>query len=531
MSNKVFIIFGIAAGMISGLIIGLLVFNYLQQKSSNNKHVNVGIISGTVDLNGEVTADSYITILARDGDKISFDIIVDKLEAKDTTTWAWHNAEDNKIYEIKAVLYVDGNKNSESNPIVVTAPAVDEKLVINSKYQPAAAVTPAAAATISGGIDLNGAIGPKSFISVFAKEITEPNFKLLMNNVLASDGSQWSWNQAKTGKQYQLKATLYVNGSYAGDSQIIVVTAPANNEILRINSTYRLVNVKSSITGSINVNGAIPDQSTLTVYKKAVNENSYFPVVQGIRAVDGLAWRFDDAVAGVEYNIKAVIFNNNNSIGESQIIDVTAPAGNEIFNFNLNSKMSQPPSVVTVSCNGQVSDYWKLVLSYPSISNVSQYWIRIGRQPGWNDIGEYRLPSSNQNPQIYNINDNSNIKNGQSYYVDYAYSNCGSCNYINAFSQFSRTLQFSCPLLQPTPTSGPAPTLTPAPTSPPQPTPTSSPQPTATPKIAQCNESCGADGYQCTSGLDCITDPALIGSGVCRNPNCQDETSCVCPPQ
>ena len=86
MNNRLLIVLGIVAGIVSGMVIGIFSYNFIQKKpSSNNKPANVGIISGTIDLNGEVTADSYITVLAREGDKISFDKVLLVDDGKDTT--------------------------------------------------------------------------------------------------------------------------------------------------------------------------------------------------------------------------------------------------------------------------------------------------------------------------------------------------------------------------------------------------------------------------------------------------------------
>jgi len=64
------------------------------------------------------------------------------------------------------------------------------------------------------------------------------------------------------------------------------------------------------------------------------------------------------------------------------------------------------------------------------------------------------------------------------------------------------------------------------------PTPTSVSPPTPTPSLANCNESCFPGETECAEGLSCITDcdpdTGDCGGLVCRNPNCETESSCVC---
>jgi uncharacterized repeat protein (TIGR01451 family)/LPXTG-motif cell wall-anchored protein len=66
----------------------------------------------------------------------------------------------------------------------------------------------------------------------------------------------------------------------------------------------------------------------------------------------------------------------------------------------------------------------------------------------------------------------------------------------------------------------PTPTVTPTPT--PTTTPTVTPTPTATPTGApnSCGGTCGSN-YNCSGGLFCF-------NGFCRNPSCQDDSSCNC---
>ncbi len=489
------------------------------------------VISGTIDLNGSVAPESTISILVKKTDEKEFMVAESNLPAKDGAGWSWSDALTNKMYDLKAVLYANGQKQNESSVIIVTAPATEEILRINSTYSPPAPLT--LPAVISGTIDLNGHSNPQMTISLFEKEFSSEDFKLINSNIQAVDGTTWNWSGGNPGKIYQIKAVLYEDTTIFGESQTITVAVPADNEVLRINSLSvptvtpsPAPTGKATLWGTVQINGSIPAGSSIAVFKKDQNDSQYIQIVK-LGAADDVQWGWNDAIGGRQYLLKAVLTNNNVFLGESPELAATAPADHEILIVNIGSKPPKPQSGVTYQCNSLSNNNWTATLNYQAINNAQTYWIEVGDQPGNNNIINAKVPSTNQSTQTFTLN---NVVNNNTYYVQYAYANCSGCTDSSQFSLFSGMTQMVCSNNPtPTPTPSPAPTNTPMPTNTPQPTLTSTPAPTSTPtpKLSACDESCGGSGYDCVEGLSCV-DQGAIGSSKCRNQNCPDEESCIC---
>jgi len=489
------------------------------------------VISGNIDLNGVVNDKSTISILAKkNGDK-DYTTVASNLPAKDNLNWIWSEALSNSTYNVKAVLYINNQKQTESEVIAVTAPAVGETLRINSTYVPDQ--NEEIVNAITGAIDLNGQVTKSSTISIFAKEKEVKDFQLIMSNISAVDKISWGWSGGKVGKIYQIKAVLYNKEVKIGESNVITVAAPASNEVLRINSDYKPPVPQPTITsiwGEVHINGQIPTGSYVTVYKKASADNQYVVIIDKLGAADGVQWGWNNAVSGTNYLLKATLTSNNGVLlGQSPEVNMTAPASSEILSIDIGSRLPKPPNGMTIQCNSFANNVWVGTLNYQAVGSAQTYWIQVGTQSGGNDFTNVKVPTNNQSNQTFTIN---NVVNNTNYYAQYAYSNNSNSTDPSSFSFFSNVLQFNCQpgptaTPQPQPTYTPYPTYTPVPTATPVP-PTNTPVPASpTPKISHCDESCGSNGYECVDGLSCVNFGA-IGSERCRNSSCQEETDCTC---
>ena len=489
------------------------------------------VISGNIDLNGEVNESSTISIVAKKSSEKDYVVVAKDLPATDQVSWSWSEAVSNQSYDIKAILYVDNKNKGESDVLTTVAPAVEETLRINSTYTSGKVDVITA---ITGAIDLNGPVTKQSTISIFVKTKEDKDYSLVMSGISAVDKISWGWSGGKAGKIYQIKAILYNGNANIGESNIITVTAPANNEILRINSTYTAPvqpqPTKVSIWGEVRINGQIPTGSKVAIYRKLTTDTQYTKIADNLGAADGVQWGWNEAVNGMHYIIKATLTNNNIVIGQSAEVNIVAPANDEILSIDVGSKPTKPANGMTVQCNSLSNNVWVGTLNYQSVGNAQMYWIQVGTQNGGNDVINTKAPTNNQSNQNFTVN---NLANNTTYFAQYAYANCSNCTDAASYSYFSNVLQFNCQpgptaTPQPQPTYTPYPTYTPVPTNTPVP-PTNTPvPPSPTPKIARCNESCGSSGYECVDGLNCVSFGA-IGSDVCRNPSCQDQTDCTCP--
>ena len=486
------------------------------------------VISGSIDLNGVIPNNSSISLLVKKQGDANFSPIINNLPAENGADWEWSKATKGVMYEVMASLYQDKTKLGDSSIIRITAPSTGQTLVINSTYKPSLQQ-----ATISGGIDLNGAVTNQSNIALYQKKENETEFNLITDQIAARDGSSWSWDGAIAGEVYTIKALLYVDGQYMGESPVIEVTAPATDEILRINSQYSAPPEKATVSGSFNINGPIPSNTIVTIYKQGPGDASFVKLFN-MPASNGVQWSWSGAIQGAQYQMKASLWNNNNDIGDSQVITLTAPASNETFviNYSVSGRAAvQPPNSPAVQCVSQSGNSWTANLNFQSVAGTNTYWIQVGSQSGGNDIVNTQVGSNGQTSQTYTMN---NINNGSSYFAEYAASTCVNCTGSNQYSPFSNVLQFTCrpqsPTATPTPLP-PQPTYTPYPTSTPlptnTPTPTNTPIPTLPPRTSACNQTCGSNGYSCVTGLQCVSG-SLPGSQVCRNPNCTSEADCNC---
>ncbi len=507
--------------IIGGILVIALAFVYFFSGK-----LSPGVISGTIDLNGVVPQGATISVLAQKSGQKDFTPVVTSLNAVDGVEWSWDGATKGKTYTIKAEIISKGKTISDSAPLTVTATATEEVLRINSTYTPSPSYT-----TIQGTIDLNGAVTTASSIAVYQKRSTDTEFSLIIENVSAQDGASWSWGEAVAGNMYDVKAILTVNGEYAGESAVVAMAAPASNEVLTINSQYSPPPTTTTISGSFNINGSLPSGSTLSLFKQAPTDTSYVQIGSNISPTNGTTWSWNGATQGVQYNIMAIAYQNGSNIAQSQVINVAAPAANEVLTINTGNPTPQPPNSPTAQCVSQSGGTWTVNINYQQVSGANQYLLQVGSKPGGNDVVNYYASSTGQSTQVYTI---SSINNGQTYYAQYASSTCSSCTQSSSFSPFSNLLQFACNTASPTPTPTPYPqqptyTPYPTPTAVPTsiPTPTFTPTPTLPPQTSGCNQNCGGDGYSCASGLQCASGTGL-GGNVCRNPNCTAETDCTC---
>lgn len=453
------------------VIFGILAFFYSQNKKNNgsiglNKNVS---ITGEVDINGMVPDGSIISISKKDVNSQNFETIISDLVATDKTKWEWKNAKEGQNYEIIAYLSKNGKEIAKTSSMFVSAPATEEILRLNIASP---TFTPEEKkqnkliekAAISGNLNINGYVPVKSKIVILQSEQSTDAFSVAIDNVNPIDGSAWIWPDANKGFVYTIKAYLYQNdGKLIGQGDPVIVPAPAKNEVLTINSkAFRPLPSAVSISGSINLNGFVPNNSSIVIYQRIVGTKDFLVAVNGVNASNGTKWEWKGAREGTQYELMAVIKQKQDNgtdkdISTSTNLIVSAPAQNEIFNINSNISIPAPNSIPSYNCNYQNGNQWNITMSLNTINNANQYWIQVGTQSGANDIVETTI-GQNNSPQI-----SFNVNNNTTYYAHYAYSMCANCSKTN-FSAFSNNLVFNCNN-QPTaqPTSIPMPTTTPKP--------------------------------------------------------------------
>jgi hypothetical protein len=253
-------------------------------------------------------------------------------------------------------------------------------------------ISPKSKVSISGTIDLNGTPPPNSTISILAEQSGE--YDVIIANISASDGAAWQWNSAKSGQNYNLKLQLLdSNNQPITTTNPQVVTAPASSVALRLNYTppestapvsatpTSVDPIPAFITGNIDLNGYIPEGSTITLQQQLVGATNYQTFGTPFSAADKEEWVWKEAVTNQQYNIQAVLVSNTGlQIGKAQLLNVSAPAANETIIIN---STATPPTTTntpspssstifgTINLNGVVPSGASIVIlaATPGTSN------------------------------------------------------------------------------------------------------------------------------------------------------------------
>lgn len=435
-------------------------------------------ISGMLDINGQIPEGATISILARRDGESDYKVVVKSATVTDGGAWEWVGASRNEPYNIQAVMNSGGQTVSKSNTITVVAPADSEVLKFNIQSS-AATQTPT---TISGTVGLNGYIPPNASLSISAGQAGAA-LATVVSGLPAVDNVSWSWGNALSGVTYSLQANIVVNGSVVASSTLYTTAAPATNEVININSTLTPpAPTPVPISGSININGYVPSGSTVNIAARQTGTASFTTFASNISPTDGTAWTYPSGLSGTSYDLQASLMSNGTTLSQSQILTVPAPASNELLTINAQAQPAAPPAnSMTNTCVGvnPSTNLWQVQISYNTnnaVPNVQQYLLTIGNNQGGSQFLSNTStplnPSSPNQTQTYTTG--FLFTSGQTYYAQWAYSTCATCN---TFSQNSSSLQFYCTTPQPTNT--PTPSLTPTNT----PSPTNTPIPTNTPTL------------------------------------------------
>lgn len=274
--------------------------------------------------------------------------------------------------------------------------------------------TTAEGTPISGTVDFNG-IKPgeeaeeRAKLVLMQREAGQGEFEATDADVPMEDGGEWIWTGAEEGVTYNLRLDLFVDDQYIKPSNTITTTAPATNQVLTMNVTakdlpnYVVEELAVSISGLLDLDGLIPEGSTVTIQEKLVDEPAYEDAVTDIPAVDGGKWSWDEALNGQEYMITGFLFDSEGTvIGESKPISVVAPASNEVIAIN-SGVTSEEGQKATISGN--------VYLQGPVIQDSTVLILaRLPEEIDYDDV--QRIPAVNAEPFEW-----KGAVAGQSYYI------------------------------------------------------------------------------------------------------------------
>ena len=192
------------------------------------------IISGKIDLNGYIPPNATLTVNAKKQGESNFLPVVSNIKAADGVSWSWNAALPGATYELQAVLLTGSTTIGTSPSLTTAAPAHNEILVINSK-----ATGPSTQDVVSGSFNVNGPVPNGASITLSMRKSGTADFNPITSGIAPQDGLSWHIPNLQTGVSYDILAYLQVNNTTYTQSQLLVVTAPAHNEVLHINVASR----------------------------------------------------------------------------------------------------------------------------------------------------------------------------------------------------------------------------------------------------------------------------------------------------
>ncbi len=414
-------------------------------------------ITGTLNINGVIPEGATIAITERPlnhpGAPTTF---TQGLPAADNGSWNFSDAVSGETYELQALVQVNGETVAYSTPIHVTAPASHEELVVNLEADNPS-VEPA---TISGYVHVNGYIPAGATIRVLGKTTDEAEYTTVAGDLPGRTKQFMSYTTAISGTTYQVIGQLYdVNGVEVGSSNTLIVTAPAHDELLVINSkaqppatptpapqTPTPTVASTTVSGSIDFNGAAPPNSRIVIFQKENGQQNFLVALDNVIPLDGTTWQWNQAKNATWYDLVAILKQRQSDgtdkdIARSTTMTVASPANNIQLTINSGVSLPAPTGAITVTCNSQSGNAWNTTLNFQSVSGAQSYWFQIGSTNGGADRMN-QTQNSNNNP-LQTIT--TTFQNGTTYYARYAYATVpnapsGSSDY----SGFSATTPLIC---------------------------------------------------------------------------------------
>lgn len=201
---------------------------------------------------------------------------------------------------------------------------------------------------VSGIINVNGIIPPGSTITLLQRETqSKQDFVPFAENISPTDLNYWTFRTGQTGKSYEIQGSILQNGKVIYLSDPIFATAPAINQLITFDVAVPNPTgpANSIISGSVGINGYIPTGATITLQGRKIGAQKFTVVSQGVQAKDEQFISYTTAIAGQTYEVQALLFDTNGQlIGESALLEVTAPAANEKLSVN---SLATPPATST----------------------------------------------------------------------------------------------------------------------------------------------------------------------------------------
>lgn len=249
-------------------------------------------------------------------------------------------------------IFFGGNKNKTAQTIEqAVMPQVITKIITDKII-----ITPtsAPATTVTGTIDFEGYAPPDSYIAISERMQGRTDFRDVVSGLVPGKDTTWVWKDATHGTNYEIKALLKVRGKELQESTLTNISAPATGVALTIASEQKPQQPQQvAIAGFINVDGYIPQGSTLTVLTRPTGKGNFTPAVSGLPAQDNTRWSWNSAISGTTYDISVQMQNPTGGLISSNVSKtITAPAAGLLFSV---SSTAQPPAPAITGVSGTIA--------------------------------------------------------------------------------------------------------------------------------------------------------------------------------
>lgn len=253
---------------------------------------------------------------------------------------------------------------------------------------------------ISGTFDVNGVLPDGSTITISKAEYDDGDkaadleSSVAAEDIPAEDGSSWTISNLDSGTTYVITADLMSEGETISSSNHLVVTAPASGEVLTFNIETINGEANAEVSGTIVVNGFIPEGSTITTEGRVAGTSTFSVLAEGIAAKPVQTRSTDQAIAGESYDVVGVLYNaSGQRIGQSDILVVTAPAKNEVL--VINSSATPPAGGGTSPAPEEGNDKISGTINFNGVAPADSRIVILQRENGQSD---YQVAVDNVEP-------------------------------------------------------------------------------------------------------------------------------------
>jgi len=479
----ILIIFGLMGVVAAGVLVGWIGYRFFSPKlpplAAGETPLNGSIISGSIQYNGVrpgtgSTTDGKVVLYKRGLDEVAFTQLSVDVPLVPEASWSWLEAVSGQTYELQASVEFAGREIARSNTIVVTAPASGEQLTFNvtedqipddiqilekelldgnltNEAVPTPTLivltnpspTPKLPVSISGRVNLSGYIPPTARL-VLKAGLDSETLQDVTSDIEVKDNAVWVWSGAEAGKRYRVRLDVMDKDVIYGKSDEVTVAAPASNQYLQLVSSaqppVQPAGQRESITGKIDLNGPVANNSSILILQRLPGEKTY-NVVARVPAGDGQTWSFDKASSSAQYEMTAALQVNNENTSTANALTVTAPASNVIFRINTNVSLDAPGQPSLLTCGTRKADgKWPAQVIFGHVQNANSYWFQVGTSAGKNDVYNERRNRTKNNEESILLD----FEGNKTYYVRYAQAQCTDCRSDQDYSGFSESVPMTC---------------------------------------------------------------------------------------